>query len=99
MLCYYYPPVATSGMVRSVGFAQMLNQFGWEPLVLTVKNARDINNAQRGAEVPAGIEVVRTTELNLDGVINLLQGSVNRVPRTLRLGAARQILSRTDRHP
>jgi glycosyltransferase involved in cell wall biosynthesis len=78
MLCYYYPPIATSGVVRSVGFAQMLNRFGWEPVILTVKNARDVNNVQRGAEIPTGIDVVRTPELNLDGVINLLQGSVNR---------------------
>jgi glycosyltransferase involved in cell wall biosynthesis len=79
MLCYYFPPVATSGGVRSVGFSRLLRQFGWRPVVLTVRNARDINNTQRGADVPAGIEVVRTTELNLDGLVSLLQGSVNRL--------------------
>ena len=80
MLCYYYPPVATSGVVRSVGFARMLNQFGWEPLILTVKDARDVN-VQTGADVPAGIEVVRTREFNLAGAIELMQGAGNRFLR------------------
>jgi glycosyltransferase involved in cell wall biosynthesis len=80
MLCYYYPPVASSGVVRSVGFARMLNRFGWEPLILTVKNARDVN-VHRGADVPGGIEVVRTRELNLEGFINFLQGAGNRFLR------------------
>jgi glycosyltransferase involved in cell wall biosynthesis len=82
MLCYYYPPVATSGVVRSVGFAQMLSRFGWEPLILTVKEAKDVN-VHRGADVPAGIEVVRTREFNLEGVVNFLQGGGNRLLRLL----------------
>lgn len=80
MLCYYYPPVATSGVVRSVGFARMLSRFGWEPLILTVKDARDVN-VHRGADVPAGIEVVRTHEFNLAGLIEFLQGAGNRFLR------------------
>ena len=87
MLCYYYPPVATSGVVRSVGFARMLNQFGWEPIILTVKNARDIN-VQTGADVPAGIEVVRTRELNLEGVIESAAGIGEPVSSPLRFGTA-----------
>ena len=80
MLCYYYPPLATSGVVRSVGFARMLNRFGWEPLILTVKDARDVN-VHRGSDVPGGIEVVRTRELNLEGIVNFLQGAGNRFLR------------------
>ena len=78
MLCYYYPPVATSGVVRSVGFVRMLNRFGWDPLVLTVQTARDVN-VQRGADVPPGIEVVRTREYNLAGLIEFMQGAGNRI--------------------
>jgi glycosyltransferase involved in cell wall biosynthesis len=80
MLCYYYPPVATSGVVRSVGFARMLHRFGWEPLILTVKDARDVN-VHRGADVPTGIEVVRAREFNPEGVVNFLQGGGNRLLR------------------
>jgi glycosyltransferase involved in cell wall biosynthesis len=80
MLCYYYPPLATSGVVRSVGFARMLSRFGWEPLILTVKDARDVN-VHRGSDVPGGIEVVRTRELNLEAIVNFLQGAGNRFMR------------------
>jgi glycosyltransferase involved in cell wall biosynthesis len=80
MLCYYYPPVATSGVVRSVGFARMLSRFGWEPLILTVKDARDVN-VHRGADIPDGIEVVRTREFNLAGLIEFMQGAGNRLLR------------------
>lgn len=78
MLCYYFPPLATSGVVRSVGFAKLLTRFGWEPVVLTVDTARDVN-VHRGADVPPGIEVVRTREYNLAGLIELMQGAGNRV--------------------
>jgi glycosyltransferase involved in cell wall biosynthesis len=78
MLCYYFPPVATSGVVRSVGFVRLLHRFGWEPLVLTVETARDVN-VQRGADVPPGIEVVRTREYNFAGLIDFMQGAGNRL--------------------
>jgi glycosyltransferase involved in cell wall biosynthesis len=78
MLCYYYPPIATSGVIRTVGFARMLNRFGWEPLILTVTHARDIN-VQTGADIPEGVEVVRTHEFNFAGVVEFLQGAGNQV--------------------
>ena len=87
MLCYYYPPVATSGVVRSVGFARMLNRFGWEPLILTVKEARDVN-VHRGADVPAGIEVVRTREFESRGDDRIHAGCGKPVPAPVRFRAA-----------
>ena len=80
MLCYYFPPVATSGVVRSVGFVRALNRFGWEPLVLTVEKARDVN-VQRGSDVPPGVAVVRTREFNLAGGIEFMQGAGNQLLR------------------
>jgi len=58
----------------------MLNRFGWDPLVLTVQNARDVN-VQTGADGPAGSEVVRTHEYNLAGFVEFMQGAVNQLLR------------------
>jgi glycosyltransferase involved in cell wall biosynthesis len=80
MICYHYPPISASGVIRSLGFTRLLREFGWEPVVLTVERARDVN-VQHGEPVPSGITVVRTREYNLDGLIELLQGGLNRVFR------------------
>lgn len=48
--------------------------------MLTVKEARDVN-VQHGEQVPAGIAIVRAREYNLEGLIELLQGGVNRLLR------------------
>lgn len=78
MICYYYPPIMASGVVRNVAFARLLPRFGWRPVVLTVKAARDVN-VGHGEREPEGVEVVRTRELNVEGTVELLQGGVNRL--------------------
>lgn len=77
MLCYFYPPASASGVVRSVAFAERLPSFGWQPTVLTVSKARDVN-LKHGEEVPAAVPVVRTTELNFEGLLEVMQGVTNR---------------------
>src|SRR5918993_1155676 len=37
MLCYAFPPIAASGVVRSVAFAKRLPALGWQPSILTVQ--------------------------------------------------------------
>ena len=38
MISYDFPPIANSGVFRIVKSAKFLYQFGWKPLILTVKN-------------------------------------------------------------
>ena len=59
MLCYYYPPLASAGTQRSVGFTRWLREYGWVPVVLTVKQSR-IRWEPRCEDVPRDVEVVRT---------------------------------------
>jgi len=80
MLCYYYPPVQTSGTARSVGFTTWLPDFGWKPVVLTVKQARDRWVTSMG-EPPDSVETHRTYEWDLTGLLSLLQGGTNWVCR------------------
>ena len=78
MLCYYFPPLSSAGTQRSVGFARWLHESGWTPVVLTVQRTRT-RWEHVGEEVPPGIAIVRTVELNLQRLLSLLTGAVNRL--------------------
>jgi len=58
---YYFPPSGGSGVQRTLKFVKYLPQFGWEPIVLTVRDAdypaRDESLLD---EVPKEIRVYRT---------------------------------------
>ena len=73
MVCYYFPPIQTSGSVRSSSFALNLPSFGWEPTVLTVKRTRESWNKLRGT-APPGIKTEYAGEFNLFGFTRLLHG-------------------------
>lgn len=38
MIAYYFPPIASVGVFRTLKFAKYLSRFGWEPVILTVRN-------------------------------------------------------------
>ncbi len=38
VIAYYFPPLGGGGTLRTVKFVKYLREFGWEPLVLTVKS-------------------------------------------------------------
>jgi glycosyltransferase involved in cell wall biosynthesis len=80
MICYYYPPLGSSGTMRSVEFVKRLPQHGWDPVVLTVVDAKEPWSARHEPE-PDGIEVHRTREANLHGLAELLHGVSCRIAR------------------
>jgi glycosyltransferase involved in cell wall biosynthesis len=81
MICYYFPPIVTSGVARSFEFAKLLPQFGWDPLVLTVKHSKDPwVEASLGGN-PQGIRIERTLEWNLAGLVDFLHGCCSRTAR------------------
>lgn len=81
MICYYFPPIVTSGVARSFEFAKLFPNFGWEPLVLTVRHSKDPwVEASLGGD-PKGIRVQRTLEWNLAGLADFLHGCCSRVAR------------------
>jgi glycosyltransferase involved in cell wall biosynthesis len=92
MMCYYYPPVSVVGVHRSVGFALSLPALGWDPVVLTVRDARDRSSALwRGAEEPPDVVTVRTPEWDLSGAVDLLQGITSRLARWLGIRLTRNV--------
>ncbi len=62
LIAYHFPPLsASSGLQRTVRFAQYLPDFGWRPIVLSVRpEAYEQTDERSLALVPAGCEVVRT---------------------------------------
>jgi glycosyltransferase involved in cell wall biosynthesis len=78
MLCYYFPPLASAGTFRTVGFTRWLHEHGWRPTVLTVRRSRA--GWERGDEqVPEDIEVVRSVEWDLQQLLRVLTGVFNRL--------------------
>jgi len=84
MLCYYYPPLASAGTQRSVGFARWLRAHGWTPIVLTVRQSR-IRWEPRCEDVPPDVDVVRSFEWDLQRLLTLLTGVLTRLRKWLRL--------------
>ena len=84
MFCYHFPPVSSAGTQRNVGFARWLPSFGWTPVILTVGAAK--NKFERGGEpLPPLVEIHRSLEWNLHGLLVLLTGGLNRICDILRV--------------
>lgn len=62
LIAYHFPPhLGSSGLQRTLRFAQYLPDFGWKPIVLTVVPAAyEETDPRLLAQIPAGCEVVRT---------------------------------------
>lgn len=59
-----YPPIANSGTQRSLKFANYLQDYGWEPIVLTVDNPEDILEPTLLSEVRSSVRVERVEFLS-----------------------------------
>lgn len=81
MIAYHFPPLAgSSGIQRTLRFVQQLPEFGWEPLVLTVRlRAYERTNDDLWSQVPRGTVVRRA--FALDAARHLSVG--NRYPGIL----------------
>lgn len=78
MVAYHFPPMSAAGTQRNVGFARWLPGFGWRPLVLTATESSN-HFEHQGEPVPEGIEVVRSYQWNLNGLLSAATGVLNRV--------------------
>ncbi len=60
---YYFPPDAAVGALRLARFARLLPEFGWQPVVLTVRDElRDQGFDQQRLEGLENVEIVTTGE-------------------------------------
>src|SRR5687767_15545135 len=91
MICYYFPPLVTSGVARSLEFAKLLPHFGWEPRVLTVKHSKDPWIKAVNSEDPKEIRVERTLEWNLAGLADFLHSCCSRLAQLLGTNLTRNL--------
>lgn len=61
MVAYHFPPLAgSSGIQRTLRFAEQLPEFGWSPIILTVHpRAYERIHPNHLADLPSGLPVIR----------------------------------------
>jgi hypothetical protein len=66
IITFYFPPFhRSSGILRTLKFVRYLEEFGYEPIVLTASpRAYDATNSQIIAQIPENVGVVRTFALD-----------------------------------
>ena len=62
LITYYFPPSGGSGVQRPLKFVKYLREFGWEPVVLTARNADyPAYDETFWQEIPAGVKIYRSS--------------------------------------
>jgi glycosyltransferase involved in cell wall biosynthesis len=61
VLAYYFPPMGSSGVQRTLKFVKYLPEFGWQPIVLTITpTSYYAYDDSLLNELPPDIEIIRT---------------------------------------
>lgn len=75
MISYYFPPAGGPGVQRVLKFVRYLPQYGWKPIVLTVRDGSYPNtDLTLLSEVPEDIAVIRTRTLEPHSFYKMLTG-------------------------
>lgn len=74
LIAFHFPPLrGSSGMQRTLRFAQHLPKFGWRPIVLTVTpRAYEATSQSTGNEIPDGLEIHRAFGLDAARQLSIL---------------------------
>lgn len=61
IITYYWPPAGGGGVQRWLKFSKYLREFGWEPVIYTVRDAEyPVLDKSLEKELPEELEVIRT---------------------------------------
>jgi glycosyltransferase involved in cell wall biosynthesis len=86
MLAYLFPPCAEGGVMRVRAFVKHLPEFGWQPIVLTVKDDYYVAFTKDNAlvqEFGEHVKIIRTGSLEPKGtVVKQLQANIYGVKQT-----------------
>jgi glycosyltransferase involved in cell wall biosynthesis len=65
LISYLFPPVGGSGVQRFLKYTKYLPQFGWDPVVLSVKDINySVYDQSLLKELPSEVEIIRTGSLD-----------------------------------
>jgi glycosyltransferase involved in cell wall biosynthesis len=78
IIAYYFPPIGGGGVQRTVKFAKYLPEFGWEPIILTVKDVVYRSYDPTPFDEIPGVQVVRTGSLDPFRIGRLASKAVGR---------------------
>ena len=100
VVAYYFPPIATSGSMRPLGFCRYLDRYGWQPRVLTT-DPRSVYPAMGVDEslstrLPESIQIDRVPHKNLEHALLQLRSKFRHSVATLLSLEASQALPRTN---
>jgi Glycosyltransferase len=74
VLSHRFPPVAGSGVQRTLKFVKYIREFGWEPVVVTVGATRyPLHDISLIKELPEEIKIIRVDEPDTDHTENFSQ--------------------------
>ncbi len=66
VVAYFFPPMGGGGVQRTVKFVKYLRDFGYEPVVLTVKSGQHtVFDASLSRDIPKGVRIIRTNYFGL----------------------------------
>lgn len=73
LVAYHFPPaVGSSGLQRTLRFAEYLPEFGWRPVVLTVNaSAHEQTDERTLSQIPAGCEVIRSRCIDVGRTLSI----------------------------
>jgi len=75
IISYYWPPAGGPGVQRVVKFAKYLPQFGWDPVILTVRDGEyPAIDPTLEAEIPERVKVYKTSSLEFFSLFKRLTG-------------------------
>lgn len=81
ILTYYWPPAGGPGVQRVLKFVKYLPEFGWDPIVLTVKNGEyPATDDSLSAEIPGTIRVFQTRTIEFFSLFKRLSGRKKEAP-------------------
>lgn len=65
IIAYYFPPLNSSGIHRTIGFVKYLSSKGWNITILTLNKTEHCkDNKGKNYKLPVGVKIVRAIELD-----------------------------------
>lgn len=75
IITYYWPPGSSPGVQRWLKFVKYLPEFGWQPIILTVKNGSfPAEDPSLMEEIPDEVITYRASSIEPFALYNLLRG-------------------------
>ena len=75
VITYYWPPAGGPGVQRTLKFCKYLLEFGWQPIVLTVKDGNyPAIDQTLFQDIPPEVIIIKTFSLEPFAIYNLLHG-------------------------